>query len=175
MPSDELSVLLEGTYASTRHNSLADGLGFLPRTVPSAGGLYPLEVYVVLQRVETIPDGLYHYDVRGHGLEPMKSGMLFDVLCACLAGQDCFVSANVVIVFSAMFERTLSRYGARGYRYILFEAGHAAQNLCLIATERGLGSLCMGSFFDTKLNQFLGLDGVGEAALYSVAVGYPTE
>jgi SagB-type dehydrogenase family enzyme len=92
-----------------------------------------------------------------------------------MAEQDFFVAANVVAIFSAVFERTLKKYGPRGYRYILFEAGHAAQNLCLVAAELGLGSLPLGGFLDSRLNAFLGLDGLAEAALYGVAVGYPLE
>ena len=170
MPVENVSRLLGATYALVEN-----GPAFQRRTTPSAGGLYPLELYLVLQRIRGVPDGLYHYDVRAHGLEPMRSGQLFEALRACMAEQDFFVAANVVAIFSAVFERTLKKYGPRGYRYILFEAGHAAQNLCLVAAELGLGSLPLGGFLDSRLNAFLGLDGLAEAALYGVAVGYPLE
>ena len=76
---------------------------------------------------------------------------------------------------SAVFARTLKKYGPRGYRYILLEAGHCAQNLCLLAAERGLATLCLGGFQDTKLNRLLGLDGTTEAVVYCQGVGYAAE
>ena len=73
---------------------------------------------------------------------------------------------------TAVLDRTLHKYGARGYRYILLEAGHAAQNLCLLASERGLASLCVGGFADAAVNRFLGLDPRTEATVYCVGVGH---
>jgi SagB-type dehydrogenase family enzyme len=78
-----------------------------------------------------------------------------------------------VIVLSANFGRTLKKYGARGYRYVLLEAGHVAQNICLTAAELGLGSLCVGGYRDRGLNHALGLDGQHEAVVYCIGVGYP--
>jgi SagB-type dehydrogenase family enzyme len=72
-----------------------------------------------------------------------------------------------------VFKRTLTKYGPRGYRYVLLEAGHVALNLCLLAGEHQLGSLCVGGFLDAKLNRFLGLDGINEAIVYCVGAGYP--
>ena len=72
----------------------------------------------------------------------------------------------------AVFNRSQKKYGPRGYRYILLEAGHLAQNLCLIAAEFNLGSLCMGGFYDSRLNRFMEFDGLTEAVIYSVAAGY---
>jgi len=79
--------------------------------------------------------------------------------------------ANLIFFLSAVFHRSQKKYGPRGYRYILLEAGHVAQNLCLIAAEFNLGSLCMGGFYDSRLNRFLGFDGLSEAVVYSVAAG----
>lgn len=173
MPLAQLTLLLAATYGITRQEQLPDGVSFLAHAVPSAGGRYPLEVTVVAQRVSGLTDGAYHYNVLLHALEPLRGGDVFPELGGCLIDQQSLADANLVIIFSAVFHRTLARYGARGYRYILFEAGHAAQNLCLLATEQHLGSLCIGGFFDGRLNRFLHLDGRGEAALYCVVVGYP--
>jgi SagB-type dehydrogenase family enzyme len=175
LPLAVLGTVLEGTYAVNRMNRLADGLSFLARSVPSAGGLYPLEVYVLAQRVLEVADGLYHYSVLGHSLEPVRTGDFAAPLGRCLVDQYYFASANAVVFFSAVFRRTLAKYGPRGYRYILLEAGHAAQNLCLLAAEQGLGSVCIGGFFDARLNQFLGLDGVSEGVVYCVGVGHAAE
>jgi SagB-type dehydrogenase family enzyme len=77
------------------------------------------------------------------------------------------------LFLTAVFERTMSRYGPRGYRYVLLEAGHVAQNLCLVATELELGTLCLGGFRDAAINELLGLDPRGEGAVYAVAIGQP--
>lgn len=169
-----LGALLGGAYGVTAALDGSDG-PWLTRAVPSAGGLYPLELYVVTRHVEGVPDGLHHYHVLDHGLELLRSGDLRRELGRCLLGQHECAGANVVCLFTAVFERTLRKYGARGYRYALLEAGHAAQNLCLLAVERGLGSICLGGFADTRLNRCLGVDGVEEAALYGVAIGHPDE
>ena len=175
MPLAELSTLLGGAYAIAQLNRLPNGLSFFSRSVPSAGGLYPLEVYVLTQLVQEVPDGVYHYSISNHHLESIRIGDFLSELGSCLVDQYYFVNASATIIFSAVFERTLTKYGDRGYRYILLEAGHAAQNLCLLAAEQGLGSLCIGGFFDARLNRFLGLDGTTEAAIYCVVVGYPAE
>jgi SagB-type dehydrogenase family enzyme len=175
MPLAELAAILGEAYAITQLNRLPNGLSFFSRSVPSAGGLYPLEVYVLSQRVKEVADGIYHYNIPNHHLEPLRMGNCFSELGGYLVDQYYLVNANAIIIFSAVFGRTLTKYGARGYRYILLEAGHAAQNLCLLAAEQGLGSLCIGGFFDARLNRFLGLDGTTEAAVYCVVVGYTAE
>jgi SagB-type dehydrogenase family enzyme len=81
--------------------------------------------------------------------------------------------ANVVFFLAAVFQRTQKKYGPRGYRYVLLEAGHVAQNICLLAVEQGLGSLCMGGYADGRLNRALGLSQLEEGIVYSVAVGWP--
>ena len=78
-------------------------------------------------------------------------------------------------MISAVFPRTLRKYGARGYRYVLLEAGHVAQTICLLAAEQQLGSLCMGGFWDARLNAFLKFDGTTQAVVYCVGVGHPAE
>lgn len=175
MPSGCLATLLAGTYGVLRHDRLADGSVALARPVPSAGARYPLELDAVTQRVVGIPDGLYRYNPVEHALERWRPTPTVRDLERCCLGQDYFEEANAVVLFSAVFDRTLRRYGARGYRHILLEAGHAAQNFCLLATEAGLGSLVVGGFADRQLNRLVGLDGVAEAVLYCVAVGQPAE
>jgi SagB-type dehydrogenase family enzyme len=175
MQAAKLSTLLQASYAIIQRRQLPTGLRTFSRPVPSAGGAYPLEVYIVTQQVFGVEDGLYNYSIFDHGLEPMRSGALLEELADILLGQYFLVNANAIIIFSAVFRRTLRKYGARGYRYILLEAGHAAHSLCLTAAEQGLGSLCMGEFSDAELNRFLGVDGETEAAVYCVAVGYTAE
>ena len=149
-----------------------EGVGtFLRRSVPSAGGLFPLELFVFLQRVEGLSDGLYHYDVRGHSLEPLRGDPIAD-LAPFLYPYPFVRDANLVFAVAAVFGRNQKKYGPRGYRYTLLEAGHVAQNICLRAVELGLGTLCMGGFEDSRLNRMLGLEPSKEGAVYAVAAGY---
>ena len=172
MSQATLSTLLAGSYGVARLSQLPDNLMALYRTVPSAGALYPLELYVVVENVEGTADGLHHYNVREHSLELLKDKAEAAELRSALLTEPFIHNANVVIYLAAVFKRSQKKYGPRGYRYILLEAGHVAQNICLLATEQGLGSLCMGGFLDAKLNRLLGLSGDQEAVVYSVAVGY---
>ncbi len=172
MSQATLSTLLAGSYGMARISKLPEGLTTLFRTVPSAGALYPLELYLMLENVEGMPDGLHHYNVREHALELLKDRTEATDLHSALLTEPFIHHANVVFYLAAVFKRTQKKYGPRGYRYILLEAGHVAQNICLLATEQGLGSLCMGGFLDAKLNRLLGLSGDEEAAVYSVAVGH---
>jgi len=92
-----------------------------------------------------------------------------------LLAEQFLENANLIVFIATVFRRTLSKYGSRGYRYVLFEAGHLAQNLCLLAAERNLGSLCVGGFWDSRVNAFLGLNGVDDAVVYCVGIGHPAE
>ena len=172
MPLETVAWLLEGAYGITRLTYYQSNQAFCARTVPSAGGLYPLEIYAAARHVTGIADGLYHYNILHHRLEPLAAGALSQEIGAYLMAQYFLENANLVLFLSAVFARTLKKYGPRGYRYILLEAGHCAQNICLLATEQGLGTLCVGGFQDTKLNQALCLDGRTEAVIYCVGIGY---
>jgi SagB-type dehydrogenase family enzyme len=174
MPAQLLSNILASAYGITRTQRL-DGIGSIYlRTTPSAGGLFPLEIYALAREVEGAVDGLYHYNVRRHGLELLKAGGWFAGLDHALLMAPLVQGANLILFLSAVFARSQKKYGPRGYRYITLEAGHVAQNVCLSAIEQGLGSLCMGGYLDGQLNSLLGLDGIQEAVVYSVAVGYST-
>ena len=174
LPLSTLSALLWGSYGITRTDeALLGGSLALMRPVPSAGGLFPLEIYVASQRVQDLPDGLHHYNVRNHALEPMSDGPIFKTLQPHLFMFQSIEHANAIVFLAAVFNRTQKKYGPRGYRYILLEAGHVAQNLCLLAVEQGLGSLCMGGYADGELNRVLGLTPLQEGVVYSVAVGWP--
>jgi SagB-type dehydrogenase family enzyme len=171
VPARALSQLLASAYGISRTGRLDGGPIYL-RTTPSAGGLFPLEIYALAREVEGVADGLYHYNVRRHDLEPLKSGGWFEELDGALLMAPFVRGANLILFLSAVFARSQKKYGPRGYRYITLEAGHVAQNVCLSAVEQGLGSLCMGGYLDGRLNRFLGLDGVREAVVYSLAVGH---
>src|SRR5215471_7142517 len=173
LPAQTFSTILKCAYGINRAITLPQiGRGFL-RTVPSAGGLFPLEVYVLAREVESLPDGIYHYHPRRHAVELFREGAWCAELDGIMITAPFIRDANLIFFLSAVFNRSQKKYGPRGYRYILLEAGHLAQNLCLISAEFKLGSLCMGGFYDSRLNRWLGFDGVSEAVVYSVAVGNP--
>jgi len=168
---ERLGRLLYASYGvlGTRQ---AEGMTTYARASPSAGGLYPLELYVVCQAVERIAAGIYHYDARSHELEQRRSGEFHAALADLTIGQDMIRDANLVIVITALFFRTMWKYGQRGYRYVWLDAGHLAQNLYLVADALGLGPVAIGAFFDEELNELLRLPRDEEAA-YLVCIGHP--
>ena len=173
MPLATVAALLSAAYGLTRTAHFPDQTSYLCRSVPSAGGLYPLEIFALMQRVEGAADGLHHYDVWNHALEPLPAGPAFEDFRSAMLAFPFVQDANVIFFLAAMFGRTQKKYGPRGYRYVLLEAGHSAQNICLLAAQSGLGSLCIGGFFDTKVNRLLALDPSKEGVVYAVAAGYP--
>ncbi|MGE3509956.1 MAG: SagB/ThcOx family dehydrogenase [Vicinamibacterales bacterium] len=171
MPLVDVAALLNEAYGIAS-NPREDRQHFLRRSVPSAGGLFPLELYVILRRVGGLEDGVYHYDVLGHSLQLMRRGDIFPLLEPTFYTYPFIREANLVIAVSAVFLRTQKKYGPRGYRYILLEAGHVGQNVCLKASELGLATLCMGGFVDSELNALLQLPASREGVVYTIAAGY---
>jgi len=152
----------------------ADGItepryGF--RAAPSAGALYPLELYVVTNRVRQLDQGIYHYLADSHSLELIRGGDFGGAAASAALGQEVIANAAAVLVVSAVMERTRKKYGSRAERYVLLEAGHVGQNVYLAATALGLGICAVGAFYDDELNRLLTLDAPREAALYLLAVG----
>ncbi len=147
------------------------------RSIPSAGGLNPLEVYIVASRVEGLDSGLYHFKVSDSSLELVKPGRFGEVLQkAALNQRQLSISgAPVVLIISARFDRTTQKYADRGYRYVYMEVGCAMQNVYLQATSLGLGTVAVGAFDDGTLNDLLGLDGHSESALLILPIGFPAE
>lgn len=172
MALETLSTILKCAYGIIRTAPMPKIGGAFYRTVPSAGGLFPLEVYALAREVSGMTDGIYHYNVRSHSLELLREGSWFAELDQAMVSAPFIFNANLIFFVSAVFKRSQKKYGPRGYRYILLEAGHIAQNLCLVAAEHKLASLCMGGYTDHLLNRFLGFDGIKEGVVYSVAVGY---
>lgn len=145
-----------------------DNRGF--RTAPSAGGLYPLEVYIVAGNVANLAPGIYQYGTDLHALIPIIAGDRRSELADAALGQAWVKAGAIVIVFTAVYERTTGKYGERGIRYVHIEAGHAAQNLCLQATAMGLGAVTVGAFHDEQVVKLLNLPG-DEQPLYLIPVG----
>jgi len=140
------------------------------RTAPSAGALYPLEVYLVAGDVEDLPPGVYRYEPDGHQLVKTMDGDGRAGLASAALGQGCVKEGAVAFVFTGVYERTTGKYGDRGIRYVHIEVGHAAQNLCLQATAMGLGAVTVGAFNDEQVTKLLNLPG-DEQPLYIIPIG----
>ncbi len=137
------------------------------RTAPSAGALYPLELYVVTG------EGVSRYLPEGHGLAPLARADVRADLAAAALGQAVVGDAPLVIVVTAVLSRTAAKYGAdRGERYVHLEAGHAVQNVLLEAVALGLAAVPIGAFDDARVAEVLSLPRA-HAPLYLVAVGRP--
>ena len=136
------------------------------RTAPSAGALYPLEVYVVTA------EGLYHYLPEGHEMEVLAHGNRRPSLAVAALGQSAVAEAPAVVVITAVYGRTSQKYGDRGARYVQLEAGHAAQNVLLEAVSLGLGAVPIGAFADSAVKGVLDTP-PDHAPLYLIAVGHP--
>ncbi len=141
------------------------------RTTPSAGALYPFEIYVIANNVESLDKGIYHYGVLSHALELVEYGDFRKDITSAGLKQEMLGDSDVVFVLSAIFDRTRHKYGERGFRYVYIEAGHISQNIYLQAVSLGLGSVSIGAFLDDKVNQLIGVDGLKEAVIYLHAVG----
>ncbi len=127
------------------------------RTAPSAGALYPLELYVVAGSVEGLSVGVYRYRPKTHELVHMTSGDLREPLASAALGQSPLRRAPAVLVIASVYKRTTGKYGQRGRRYVHIEVGHAAQNVYLQAAARGLGTVLVGAFDDEEVQNVLGL------------------
>lgn len=140
------------------------------RTAPSAGALYPLEIYIAAGNVEDLPAGIYHYSPRGHEVVRVLKGDRRNELCSAALGQTSVKNAPAVIVFSAVYGRTTVKYGDRGIQYVYMETGHAAQNVFLQAVALDLGTVVIGAFYDEAVKKVLKMPGE-EQPLYIMPVG----
>lgn len=141
------------------------------RAAPSAGATYPFEIYVAVSDVEQLKNGIYHYDVPNHRLSLVKEGDFAEDLSSAAFGQDSVANAPATFISTAVFNRTRSRYGQRGLRFIYNEAGHISQNLYLQAESMGLGTVVVGGFTDEDVNKLLGINGLKQSVIYLQPVG----
>jgi SagB-type dehydrogenase family enzyme len=160
----EVAQLLWAGQGVTR----SDGL----RTTPSAGALYPLELYAVVGRVDGLEPGIYRYRPHGHALELVVAGEMGPSLAAASLRQTWIEAAPLVIAVAAVPERTTRKYGVRGMRYVHLEAGHAAQGMSLQAVALDLGATTVGAFDDDRVAKLLRLP-AAEIPLLLIPVGRP--
>ena len=144
---------------------------FFFRTAPSAGALYPIETYLSIQNVESLTPGLYHFQPAEFALEKLSNEFAGNKVAKAALGQNFIAQAGVVFIWSAILRRNFSKYGHRGLRYVMMDAGHICQNLLLAAEGLDLGACPVAAFYDNELNGLLGLDGEEESVVYLAAVG----
>lgn len=158
LDQQELSQLLWAAQGITHGGSR--------RTAPSAGALYPLELYVATR------DGFFHYEPRGHKLQRLAEADLRTIISKAALGQKPIADAAAVFLFTAVSARTAQRYGeARAPRYVHIEIGHAAQNLLLQAVTLNLGGVPVGAFDDPQLQKAIPVPR-DHTVLYLVPVGH---
>jgi len=138
------------------------------RTAPSAGATYPLECYFVL------PEGIYKYQPQGHVMIPVREGDQREALSQAASGQDSVRQAACVIVITAVYSRTTSKYGERAKMYVHIEAGHVGQNVLLQAVALNLGGVPVGAFRPAQVAQVIGA-GREEEPIYILPIGHPAQ
>jgi SagB-type dehydrogenase family enzyme len=164
---EQLSTLLQYSCGIT-HNSK----GMQSRAQPSGGARFPLEVYpIVFRDSSDVPSGLYHYNVREHALDSLWRRSFSEEEIGELFTYPWARSASFALVITGVFYRTQMKYGERGYRYILIEAGHIGQNVYLNAGALGLKCCALAGTQDQNLEKLLDIDGVSESVVYALALG----
>lgn len=142
------------------------------RSYPSGGSLFPIEIYpLVLHQGQDIPAGLYHYNVKHHSLDHLWNREFTEEDLSKLFMYPWVASASVVFILTAILWRTQRKYGERGYRYVLLEAGHIGQNIYLVSEALGLKCCAVAGTYDENIEKLLDVDGVTESVVYSLAVG----
>lgn len=171
---EALSTILHYGYGETG-NFQGGGNHVRLRAVPSAGALYPLDIYPLVNNVSGMANGLYHYNVQDHSLECLRSGdYLHDVHTMVQpSNNEWLTSAGTILFVTATFKRNQLKYGDRGYRGILLDAGHLSQNILLSSTALGYSACTIVACLDDPVNDFLGIDGVEESILFAISIGSP--
>jgi SagB-type dehydrogenase family enzyme len=169
----DLAAVLRAAYGPTGALAIEGHAPQPLRTAPSAGALYPLELFAAATRVDGLHDRVHHYDPLADALVRFPAPAA--ALCATTPYVDLVSQAAVVIAIAAVFWRSRFKYGLRAYRFTLLEAGHVAQNVLLACAALGLAAVPLGGFYDRRLDELLGLDGVDESSLYAICVGPRSE
>ena len=167
----ELSKILHQSYGITGEVPANREFRQDLRSAPSAGALYPTEIYIAVRKVSGIEPGIYHYNVPNHELELMIPGDPTEQIHKVCCAQDYVLQSSIVVLISSVLERTKLKYGERGYRYALFDIGHLGQNLYLSCTSLDLAIMTTCGFYDDEVNELLRLDGVDETAMYVAFIG----
>jgi putative peptide maturation dehydrogenase len=170
LPLAELSAVLHRVFGAQGSHELAPGAVALKKNSPSGGGLHPIEAYLLVQRVDGLPPGLYHYHSTGHALVPLQSLPTETIAPSAyelVAGQSWFANAPVLVLMAARFQRNFWKYRnhPKAWKVIQLDAGHLSQNLYLSATELGYGAFVTGAINDECAERLFGLDGLSVGAI----------
>lgn len=182
LPFQTFAQVMQRVFAAQAEVRVSDDTVFLKKNVPSGGGLHPMECYLVVQHVEGIAPGLYHYHAVEHVLEPLpqpagggwEGGELRQFVMDMVAQQHWFADAHVVVLLSPRYDRTFWKYRqhAKGYRVVALEGGHLSQTLYLSATEARLGAFITGAINEKQLERAFGLDPLSQGALAVCGFGW---
>ena len=174
VPVTALSSVLDLTFGVQARGSVAGQGPVILRTSPSAGSRHPIEAYLLAWNVDGLPPGAYHYDSDTMELVDLQRPISATDIPGLLAHQTYFARAGAAVIMSAVFARSMWRYGhSRAYRTVLIDAGHLGQTFCLVATALGLAPFTTMAFSESRLEALLGLDGVSECPMYVAGVGMP--
>ena len=171
--------MLERVFSAQEQVRVSADAVFLKKTSPSSGGLHPTEAYLIVQNVEGVAPGLYHYHPVDHALEPLPPPELpldgFARLA--LAGQHWFADAPVLVVLTPRFARSFWKYRhhAKAYRALILDSGHLSQTLYLSATELGLGAFVTSAINEVDIEEAFGLDPLQESPLAICGFGWRAE
>jgi SagB-type dehydrogenase family enzyme len=165
---DHLAALLDHSYGLS--DPQPPGAVQSARVAPSAGAMYPLDIFVLARRVTDLPEGIYHYNPFTRAVERVPTHRPVRELSRHTVMPELVDRAGAVFFITATLWRCRSKYGDRSYRYALLEAGHVAQNMLLVAVALRMSQVPWGGFFDRHFNRFLGLDGLAQIGLYAVSV-----
>lgn len=179
LPLDAFAQMLHTVYGA-QGQSVVSGVPVLKKNSPSAGGLHPVEAYLLVQHVEGVAPGLYHYRPDTHALEPLKAltpdearehASLF------VARQPWFVDAHVQVILAARFQRNFWKYRnhAKAYRAVILDAGHLSQMQYLTATELGLGAFITAAINEGDIEDAFGLDPMQEGVIAVTGFGWRGE
>ncbi len=167
----ELSLLLK--YSCGNMGEMGEGR--YRRAQPSGGGRFPIEVYPIIFRSDPVTDGLksglYHYNVKDHQLDVLWDRGFSDEDIGHIFTYPWVKNAAVGILMTSVFWRNQNKYGERGYRYVLLEAGHIGQNIYLVCEALGLKCCALGGTRDENLEKLIDIDGVTESVIYGFAIG----
>jgi SagB-type dehydrogenase family enzyme len=128
------------------------------RTAPSAGALYPLEIFLAARNVEGLAQGVYKYNPKDQALNTIKQGDVLPALSAAALGQQAVEEGAIAIIIAAVYDRTAQKYGDRGARYVHMEVGAAVENVYLQAESLGLGTVIIGAFDDDEVQAIIGME-----------------
>lgn len=168
--------MLQRVFAAQSQVKVSEDTVFLKKTSPSGGGLHATEAYLIVQNVEGVAPGLYHYHPVDHALEPLPAPdmPLVEFAKLALAGQQWFATAPVLVVLAPRFARSFWKYRhhAKAYRALILDSGHLSQTLYLSATDLGLGAFVTSAINEIDIEQAFGMDPLEESPLAICGFGW---